>query len=387
MARPPAPSALSRRTFLGGLTATLATTQVAWAEPSTEPKPPATEPTSPVDGEPEPPAAPPDDTPPDVMDAGHTQRDLPAGRKTLHVRLPAASFATIAILGPKAALLGIDIVGGPLAKRLRARSPLDEDGLLPRTLSVRTGDLEEELDLTVDVADSVQVMLALATDADDVEPSAKGLKNGTELARPLIGFPTPSTDADGYQLASSARYVFARIDVVRSLRTAFAKTRKRFKLDPLFLSDASQWNGKRPKTDLAQPHHISHDGGCDVDIGFPANDTFPSTPRDHCRGVLLEPDRFGCSPGTAKGIDFDRLAYFLGILCDEAPGRITKIFIDDVYRREVIRVAPTLYERQWIKEGALVALGEDGVLVASPWHTDHFHVRFAGEKARPLLAT
>jgi hypothetical protein len=310
---------------------------------------------------------------------------LPAGRSTIEVTLPAASFVTIAILGPKEALLGLTTHGGPLARRMRTRGSLEEDGLLPRTLSVLTSDAEETLELTVDVADPVQAVLVAAPSSEDQEPTPKGLKSGAESPRALVGFPAPRTDKDGYVLASAGRYVFARIDVVKSMLVAFEKARKRFNADPIAISDASQWDGKRPKTDIGNIRHISHEGGCDVDIAFPANDTLPSTIRDHCRGVRLETDRFGCAPGTAKGIDFERLCYFLGVLADEAPGRIVKIFLDDVYRREVIRVAPTLKDKGFIKEAGLVALSEDGILVASPWHTDHLHVRFGGEKARPLF--
>jgi hypothetical protein len=51
----------------------------------------------------------------------------------------------------------------------------------------------------------------------------------------------------------------------------------------------------------------------------------------------------------------------------------------------VVRVAPSLHERGFIKDAGVLALAEDGVLVASPWHTDHVHVRFAGEQARTLF--
>ena len=100
---------------------------------------------------------------------------------------------------------------------------------------------------------------------------------------------------------------------------------------------------------------------------------------------MLEPDRYGCSPGTAKGVDFERLAFLLGSLVDEAPSSVVKVFLDDVYRREVVRVVPRLFERRLLKESARTALGEEGILVASPWHTDHVHVRFAGEKGRALF--
>lgn len=314
---------------------------------------------------------------------------IPAGRSLISVRFPDDAYATLAIVGPPHALLGLQPIGGPLAARLRSRDPLDEDGLLPRTLSVLTGPPSErgasQIELFVDVTDPVEAALVWAPASDDREPTPRGLKDGSEQARALVGFPVPRSSKDGYMIASAARYVFARIDVVKSLQVSFEKARRKYNGDPIAISDASQWDGKRPKSDVSQVRHISHEGGCDVDIAFPANDTVPSTLRDHCRGVRLENDRFGCSPGTARGVDFERLAYLLGTLADEAPGRITKVFLDDVYRRELVRVAPALHERKFIKEAGLLALGEDGVLVASPWHTDHLHVRFAGEKARSLL--
>lgn len=309
---------------------------------------------------------------------------LGSGRSVVEIVIPARAFVSLALVGPREALLGLSLLGGAAAA-VRARAPLDEDGMLPRVASFRSGDDTTVLTAVVDVVDPVEIALAWATDADDREPTPKGLRDGVEAARPLVGFPAPPTDRLGYGLAVPGRYLFARIDVVRSFIAAFEKTKKRFKSDPIYVGDASQWDGRRPKSDLGQPRHISHDGGCDVDIGIPAIDTFPSTLRDHCRGVRLEPERYGCSPGTAKGVDFDRLAFLLGALVDEAPGRVVKVFLDDVYRREVIRAVPKLFEKRFLKEAALTALGEDGLLVASPWHTDHVHVRFGGEKGRVLF--
>jgi hypothetical protein len=312
-----------------------------------------------------------------------TELSLSAGRSVIEIVPPPSAYVSVVVTGPREALLGLLFVG-PGAGVLR-QSPLDEDGLLPRVVSFRTTAEPEALSAVVDVVDAVTVTMAWATDAEDVEPTPKGLKDGTARPRPLIGFPAPPGPAVGYGLAVPGRYLFARIDVVKALEVAFEKTRKRFKSDPIYVGDASQWDGRRPKTDLGEPRHISHDGGCDVDLGLPAVDTFPSSLRDHCRGVLLEPDRYGCSPGTAKGVDFDRLAFFLGSLVDEAPSSIVKVFLDDVYRREVVRVVPKLYEKRFLKEAARTALGEEGILVASPWHTDHVHVRFTGEKGRALF--
>lgn len=315
---------------------------------------------------------------------GRTKVSLSSGRSVVEIRPPADAFVSIAVTGPREALLGLTFTGEG-AGVLRAQSPLDEDGLLPRVVSFRTGPELAPILALVDVVDAVEASMVWATDAEDVEPTPKGLKEGSEPPRPLVGIPAPERASFGYGLAVPGRYLFARIDVVKALASAFEKTRKKFKSDPIYIGDASQWNGQRPKTDLGEPRHISHEGGCDVDIGLPAIDTFPSSLRDHCRGVRLEQDRYGCSPGTAKGVDFDRLAFLIGTLVDESPSAVVKVFLDDVYRREVVRVVPRLYEKRFLKEAARTALGEDGILVASPWHTDHVHIRFAGEKGRALF--
>jgi hypothetical protein len=316
--------------------------------------------------------------------AAASSRRVPllAGRSAVEIALPSASFVSIGVLGPREALLGAAFSGGELGRSIRALSPIDEDGLLPRVVSLRTDAEPAALAAIVDVVDPVELVVAAVSEAEDTEPEPKALRDGRAAPRPLVGFPVPRSAKDGYALAVPARYLFARIDVVKTLLGAFARTQKRFKSDPIFVGDASQWDGRRPKEDLGVPRHISHDGGRDVDLGIPANDTFPSTLRDHCRGVRLETDRYGCAPGTGKGVDVERLAFLLGTLVDEGPAELTKVYIDDVYRREVVRVAPKLFEKKLIKEAALTSLGEDGLMVASPWHTDHIHVRFGGEKGR-----
>ncbi|HTJ85036.1 MAG TPA: hypothetical protein VL400_25130 [Polyangiaceae bacterium] len=305
---------------------------------------------------------------------------LPAGRTVVRVTVPRATFTTIGLLGPQRTLLGLSMFGGELARLARSRGPIDEDGLLPRFIAFGPRPAEESFDLCVDVVDPVEIRMAVASEADEVAPTQRGLARGTEKPRPLVSMPIPSGDADGYALGIAARYLFLRVDVARLLLAAFAKTKKKMGGDPIQLSDASQWNGKRPRSDIDVVRHISHEGGCDVDLGLPANDTFPSSVRDHCRGVRLDGEHFGCSPGTAKGVDFSRLAYFLGLLADE--GVLVKVFIDDAYRREVVRAAHELADKGMLGAAATTMLGEDGVLVASPWHTDHFHVRFWGEKGR-----
>lgn len=307
---------------------------------------------------------------------------LEAGRSVIELALPARAYVSMGIFGPRHALLGCSFNGSELARRLAAHSPLDEDGLLPRIVSLETDEEPEPMSVVIDLADPASLVLTWA-DRDALgAPTPRGLERGLELPRPLVGLPAPRSRRDGYMLAVPGRYLFGRLDVVRDLQRAFAATQKRYRGDPIAVSDLSQWDGRRPKSDLSEPRHISHDGGLDVDLALPASDAIPSTVRDHCRGVLLEPDRYGCAPGTARGVDHARLAMLLGTLVDLEPGRITKIFLDDVYRRELIRAAPALFEKRFIEAPALAALGEDGLLVASPWHTDHVHVRFAGEKAR-----
>ena len=307
-----------------------------------------------------------------------TAIELPEGRSSVEIEVPSASFVTIAIVGPQAALLGVHVLGsGPVARRLRASSPIEEDGLLPRMMSVRTRG-PEHVELIVDVLSPVVVNL-VAEPLD--HPGAKPDATPTS-ARPLVGVPVPGSLRDGYQLLSAGRYAFARIDVVTSLLGALASTQRRFPIEPIGISEATQWNGRRPKSDRSEVRHISHDGGSDIDLALPASDTFASTVRDHCRRVWLDPTHAGCAAGTVKGVDIERLTLLLGLLCDEAPGRILKIIVDDEYRREIVRVAPSLIEKKWLGSMARDALAEDGIVVASPWHTDHVHVRFSGEKGR-----
>ena len=311
---------------------------------------------------------------------------LPAGRSLLSASVPASSFVSLVVRGPREALLGARAFGnGPFARAIRRAAPMEEDGLLPCIYSGLPGDQAEELSLLVDVVDPVTLTL-IATRADDNKaPSARGLKDGSERARSLVGLPAPRSRTAGYLVQGPARYTFARIDVAQSLMAAFEKTRKTFDSEPIWVSDISQWNGKRPKSDLGIVRHISHEGGADVDVGLPANDTLPSNVRDHCKRVFLDETHAGCSPGTAKGIDFERLAYFIGTIAEEEEGRLVKVFVDDAYRRELIRVAQELREKGFLKELGSAALSEEGVLVASPWHMDHVHLRFSGERARQLL--
>lgn len=308
---------------------------------------------------------------------------LGAGRSVVSVAIPARSFASIGIFGPAASLRGVSILGTSSgARAARSAVPIEEDGLLPRVISFAPDATSFRVDLVIDVEDPVVVDVAVADPTETQAPSPKAIGRGEARARPLVGLPPPVTIDDGYVLGTPARYVFMRVDVASALIEALRRTRTRFRGDPIAISDASQWDARRPKTDRNAPRHISHVGGRDIDIALPSSNGTQSLVQDRCRGVLLTQDRYGCAPGTVRGLDAPRLAFLLGTMCDLAPGEVIKVFMDDVYRREVVAAGPALVERKWLKDEAATALSEDGIIVASPWHTDHFHVRFRGEEGR-----
>jgi hypothetical protein len=312
---------------------------------------------------------------------------LGEGRSVLALDLSADVFHAVALFGPAASLRGVTVVGdAPGPRAVRSSSPIDEDGLLPRVLAFGPSAASTRVELVVDVVDPVTVEVASVDPREIAAPAPRALERGDARPRPLVAIPPPASIDDGYVLQTPGRYAFLRIDVALVLRESLRLTRKRFRGDPIALSDASQWNGQRPATDRGAPRHISHAGGRDVDIGLPASDGTQSLKQDRCRGVRLAEDRYGCAPATVRGLDTPRLAYLLGAMCDLAPGEVVKIFLDEVYRREVIAVAPSLVDKRWLKAEAAAALSEDGILVASPWHTDHVHVRFRGEDARPIFS-
>src|SRR5262249_23323880 len=105
------------------------------------------------------------------------------------------------------------------------------------------------------------------------------------------------------------------------------------------------------------------------------------TMRIHCTGSRGQFDLFSCAKGTARGLDALRLAYLLGILID-TPGRIEAVFLDDVLIEELRHAAETLRVRGWITSFQATALSENKLVRHAPWHTDHVHVRFSGERGR-----
>lgn len=329
---------------------------------------------------------------------GAARIPLPAGRSLVEVEIPAGAFVSIVVLGAPDALLGFDIVGPAPLRPLRAHGPLDEDGRLPRAVSFRAPDGIDAIELLVDVREPVELARAAAPApaAPALAPPAPSPGAAALLPRrpapvdlPLIGLPAPLSREDGYLLQSPARYQFLRVDIARALLGALRQTRRRFRRDPIAIADISQWDGRRPATDLGAPRHISHEGGRDVDLALPAlpaEDGEPSTVRAHCAGVLMEPDIHVCAPGTAFGVDTLRLAYFLALLIDGSPaGTVTTIFTDGVYVREIRSAIPILEQRRWIQRAAIEALRDDRVLRPSPWHTDHLHVRFGGAPARTSM--
>jgi hypothetical protein len=286
------------------------------------------------------------------------------------------------------AFLGFDVVAPWSLGRLRAHGALDEDGILPRILSFRAPVDERPLTLVVDVSAPVELR-RIAVDPSDPQWQAEPLI-GPAIRRkhrtwPLVGLPVPEGRDDGYLLQSPGRYQFLRLDIANLLLSALRQTRVRFRRDPIAISDISQWDGVRPASDLGRPRHISHEGGRDVDLALPADDGEPSTVRPHCAGVLIEADVQGCAPGTVRGFDALRLAYLLGLLMDGPPDlKVERVFTDAVYVIEIRRAAETLRERRWIKPEGFDGLFDDNVVRASPWHTDHIHIRWNGLPGRSL---
>ncbi|MFO0614187.1 MAG: hypothetical protein U0414_16465 [Polyangiaceae bacterium] len=319
------------------------------------------------------------------LDAQAPRRTLMEGRSAVRVTLPANAFVTLAVLGPRDALLGFDAVGCAAAEIARRSAPAEEDGMLPHVVGFAPRPAAETMLVSIEAKAPVEIAMTSATTEDAMAPSPKGLKSGEEKPRPLVVIPAPASRDDGYFLEVPARYTFARIDVAIALLGAYKKVWQYYRQDPVAVHEISQWNGTRPRTDAGNPRHISHVGGVDADIAFPANDGVDSTYRDHCTRAAIDREHANCAPGTVRGIDVERTAFFLGALVDAAPSLVTKVFMDEAFRAEVIRVAPDLARRSFIGEAALGSLSEDGVIVASPWHTDHFHVRFGGEQGRAPL--
>lgn len=320
---------------------------------------------------------------------------LREGRWVVMVAAPAQRLVTIGVAGPVDALRYFDVLAPDPMQRLRAGT-VDDDGRLPTFVSLETPPSAEDVAVVVDVAAPVTLMRSVGDPKAIEPPAAKALTVGQAAPRQLVGLPFPLGSRDGYFLQAPPRYLFVRADVAAALRHAFMQTRRRFRGGTIGVGDCSQWDGGRPATDLGKPRHISHVGGRDVDVGLPVTEG-KSTLTRRCEGVLVDEGVLKCGPGTVEGLDAMRLAYFLGLLIDgPTPGgrhianpdrrsgpiaMVETIFTDQAYIDEIRKALPKLRAKRWIHEEAFGALGEEGLLRASPWHVDHVHVRFIGEKA------
>ena len=321
---------------------------------------------------------------------------LPAGRWVVEVAVPAGRYVTIGVAGPRDALAAFEVVGRGNLRRLRTSSG-ESDGLLPTFVSFRTRTSVTNVLVVLDARAPTR-LLRHTVAANDIAPrTPQLLKNGSESARALVGFPYPVENRAGYQFAVPSRYTFVRSDVAAALRAAFRQTRIRYRRNRIAVGDTTQWNGDRPAQDLGKPRHISHQGGRDVDIGLPTRVGKLSILKRRCNGVMVEEGRLECGPGTVRDFDAARAAYLLGLLIDgptpggrfvakagRRPGPLSEvevIFTDQAYIDAIRGQLPKLRKRRWIHDEAFGALGEEGLLRASPWHTDHIHIRFRGEAA------
>ncbi len=316
--------------------------------------------------------------------------EVPAGRCAVNVALPERRTVTVGVFGPHEALHAFEVVGHG---KLRALHSDDAADGMPRFVSFRTGAEPEPLTVVIDATAPVTLLRVAAEPFErpaSIERDARAAPPPQRSPLPLVGLALPLGARAGYDVVE-ARYGFVRADVAEALRSAFRATKRRFGRNRIWIGDASQWNGARPATDRGRPRHISHHGGRDVDFGLPARNGASRLER-RCDVVLVDTDRASCAPGTVRGFDAERLAYLLAQLIDgpeghDAPGPrgplapLEVVLTDQAYVDALRAALPELRKKQWISEEAYGALGEEGLVRASPWHTDHVHVRFSGEPA------
>ena len=297
--------------------------------------------------------------------------ELGAGRWVVSVALPPRRMVTIGVAGIRGSggLRGFEVIGQGALRKLHSS---EDDERMPRFSSFKSDGEPEPLTVVIDADEPLALIRAAS------EPFDRGASDPKAL--PLVGMPFPLDRKAGYELGAPSRYAFVRADVAEALRLALRQTRKRFGRNAIAIGDASQWNGQRPATDAGQPRHISHVGGRDVDVGLPAIGA-PSRLEKRCEVVLVDKDRATCAPGTVRALDGERLAYLLAQLIDGPAAEVEVIFTDQAYIDAVRQALPDLRRRKWIGDEAFGALGEEGLLRASPWHVDHVHVRFRGEPA------
>lgn len=290
---------------------------------------------------------------------------VPAGFTRVAVDVTPGSIATVIVFGDRDALLHFAVDGA------RATDPLEEDGLLPHASSFFVPDDCGEIAVTLEATKDVTLGRVLVGRSREL-PKA-------DDAVALVGMPSPATREDGYLLERPNRYQFARPDVAMSLLEAFRETRTRYRRDPIGIADISQWNGRRPASDVDKPRHVSHEGGKDVDIALPSLEE-PSTMRDHCdKEIAPDFQKAVCKKGTARAFDASRMAYFLGKLVKQ--GVVDKVFLDAEFIEPTARSARRLSEIGWMSSAIAEKLQPDaGILKHLAWHTDHVHVRFLGGK-------
>ena len=314
-----------------------------------------------------------------ALELADDRRTIGPGLWAVVVKVPGESYVTLGLRGPRDALRRFELVPPRNLRRLRSEV-YEEDGRLPVFVSFETPAGEHELTLVVDVDAPTELFRASAPAEAALEASA-----------PLVGLPFPIESYAGYFMQYPHRYQFVRADVALALRQAFRQTRHRFGAGAFGIGDASQWNGIKPASDIGHPRHISHQGGRDIDIALPGEKGLWKIER-RCDGVLVDKQVLRCAPGTVRNFDARRLAFFLGQLIDN-PTKLRRdprtkerphaaivdvIFTDEAYIEAMRRELDDLRNRGWIRDEAHGALGEEGLLRPSPWHTDHVHVRFLG---------
>lgn len=305
---------------------------------------------------------------PSRLEHGQHTLELPAGYSRVAVEVHPGELVSVVLLGPPEALAHFAV------DNVVAHDPLDEDGWLPRAASFIPPPGTTEVSLSLEVHAPARLVRVASPRSDEL-PSA---------ALPLIGLPAPGERGDGYLLERPNRYQFARPDVVTALLGAFRDVRTRFRRDPIGVIDLSQWNGLRPATDRDLPRHVSHEGGRDVDIALPSTEE-PSTRRDHCDKLISRDLTTGlCRQGTARNVDYLRLAFLLGRLVKTQ--HVDKIFLDTEFIAPTAEAARRLVHPpgypSWVADRLQPAAG---VVRHVSWHTDHVHVRFLGPQGTSSL--
>jgi len=313
---------------------------------------------------------------------------VPRGRFVIPVALPPGRTVVLGLSGPPRAARWFEVLGRGALRRL-ATSP--GDGELPSFVTFVTPALPEPLLVVVDAEAPLTLHRLDLGDA-----ALGGQRLGETAALPLVGFRAASSSKAGYVLGTASRYAFLRADAAEALRVALRAVRRRFGREPIAVGDATQWNGARPASDRRLPRHVSHHEGRDVDLALPGLDG-DSSIRHRCEVALSAPDRATCREGTARALDAERLAYLLAQLVEgpslegprargprprQAPLAPVELVFADAEVIAAVRAAlRELQQRRWIRDEAVAFLADDAKLRASPWHTDHVHVRFAGAAA------